>query len=144
VTRRGDTIVRKIRQRSERGNVAAEVALALPVLLFALLGIVDMGRGVAAKAALGSAARAATRYAAVRSVTSGDPATADKIRAYLRGNVSGGIDPDLIQINAVWEPTNTRGSMVQVSVNYDFVPVMPFIPIHSIALSSSSESIISN
>ena len=135
--------MRKRQHPSERGNVAAEVALALPVLLFVLLGIVDIGRGVAAKAALGSAARAATRYASVRSVTSGDPATTDKIRSYLRGNVSG-IDPEQVGVTAVWDPTNTRGSKVQVNVSYNFVPAMPFIPIQSIALSSSSESIISN
>jgi hypothetical protein len=47
-------------------------------------------------------------------------------------------------VTAVWDPTNTRGSKVQVNVSYNFVPAMPFIPIQSIALSSSSESIISN
>ena len=129
--------------RSQRGSAAAEIAIALPVLLFALMGVIDLGRGVAAKAELGSAARATTRYASVRSVTSGDAATADKIRNFLRGNVTG-IDPSQVQVTTTWAPTNTRGSKVLVTVSYVFVPVVPFIPVHSIGLTSSSESIISN
>jgi len=130
-------------RRGERGSVAAEVAMALPILMFVLLGVIDLGRGVAAKAALGSAARAAARYASVRSMTSGDPATLEKIRGYLRGNVSG-IDPDQVTVTTIWSPTNTRGSKVQVSVSYNFLPVVPFIPVESLSLRSSSESIISN
>jgi Flp pilus assembly protein TadG len=131
------------RRRREKGSVVAEVGLALPVMLFAMLGMVDIGRGVAAKAELGHAARLATRYASVRSATSGSPATNSSIESYLIGHVEG-LDPDLIVVNTTWNPANSRGSKVQVSVTYDFAPIMPFIPIESIELASSSESIISN
>ena len=127
----------------QKGGVSAEVGLALPLLLFMMLGLVDLGRGLAAKAALGGAVRAAARYASVRSTTSGDAATATKIENYLRAHVDG-LDTDQIQVTAAWVPTNTRGSRVQVSVSYPFTPIMPFIPVDSIQLTSSSQSIISN
>ena len=89
------------------------------------------------------AARLATRYASVRSNTSGSPATTESIETYLIDHVDG-LDPDLIEVTTSWSPANNRGSTVQVSVSYDFAPIMPFIPIESIELASSSESIISN
>jgi Flp pilus assembly protein TadG len=122
--------------------MVAEVALALPVLMFATLGLVDLGRGIASKASLGSAARLATRYASVRSGTSGNPATASSIESYVRSQVQG-LDPEELVITTTWTPSNSRGSTVKIGVSYDFSPIMPFIPIESIVLSSNSESIIS-
>ena len=127
----------------EKGSVIAEVGLTLPVLLFMMLGLVDLGRGIAAKAAIGSAARAATRYASVRSTRSSDPATVSKIATYLRDRIEG-LDPEQVQVSAEWSPSNTRGAKVQVNVSYNFAPIMPFIPVSSVQLTSSSESIISN
>ena len=132
----------RARYRQQRGNVAAEVGLALPILLFVMLGLVDIGRGLAAKAALGYAARAGTRYASVRSTTSQDPATLTKITNYIRDRVEG-LDPSQVQVTAHWVPTNTRGSRVQVNVTYSFVPIIPFMP-ESVQLSSSSQVLISN
>ena len=89
----------RFRGRQQRGNVAAEVALTLPVLLFIMLGLIDLGRGLACKAALGYAARAGTRYASVRSTTSQDPATLTKITNYVRDRVEG-LDPSQVQVRA--------------------------------------------
>ena len=132
-----------IGREKQKGGVIAEVGLALPVLLFMMLGLVDLGRGIAVKAALGGAVRAAARYASVRSTTSGDPATATNVRNYLRNHIEG-IDSSQVEVTTAWTPTNTRGSRVQVSVSYNFAPIMPFIPVSSIQLTSSSQSIISN
>jgi Flp pilus assembly protein TadG len=112
-------------------------------MLFMVLGLVDLGRGLAAKSALGQAVRAATRYASVRSSTSGDPATQSKIATYLRGQITS-LDTDAIEVTTEWSPSNNRGSKVQVNVRYTFAPIMPFIPVSSVELTSSSESIISN
>lgn len=132
-----------VRRRRNRGSVVAEVAMALPVMMFAMLGLVDIGRGIAAKAALGHAARLATRYASVRSSTSGSPATATTVQDFLREHIEG-LDPESVTVATTWEPTNNRGSTVQVAVSYDFELAMPFIPVDTISLSSRSESIISN
>ena len=132
-----------VRRDRQKGNVVAEVGLALPVLLFMMLGLVDIGRGLACKAALGSAARAGSRYASVRSTTSTDPANISKIATYVRDRIEG-MDPAAVTVSAAWSPNNTRGARVQVNVTYNFEPIIPFIPITSVALSSSSESIISN
>jgi Flp pilus assembly protein TadG len=135
--------MRTPRYRDEKGNTTAELALTLPILMFAMLGLVDFGRGLAAKAAIGSAVRAAARYASVRSTTSTDPASQTKIETYLRDQIAG-LNPEGVTVTTAWSPANTRGSRVQIHVAYTFVPIMPFIPVSSIELTSSSESIISN
>ena len=134
--------MRVVGARGQKGNVTAEIALTLPIVLFVILGLVDLGRGVAARAALGYAARAGTRYASVRSSTSQDPATLAKIAQHVRDRVEG-LDPEQVQVAAVWTPANTRGARVQVNVVYSYAPIIPFLP-DSIQLQSSSEVLISN
>ncbi len=129
--------------RRQRGSVVAEVALVLPVMMLVFLGLIDLGRGLAVKAELGHAARAATRYASVRSTTSSDPATYAKSAAFVRDSLHG-LDSEAVEVTSAWVPANTRGARVQVSVRYTFDPIMPFLPVQSIELASSSESIISN
>ena len=137
-----ESSVMRVLRRQQRGNVAAEVALTLPILLFIMLGLIDLGRGLACKAALGYAARAGTRYASVRSSTSQDPATLTKITNYVRDRVEG-LDPSQVSVTANWVPANTRGSRVQVNLTYTFAPIIPFVP-EAVQLTSSSQVLISN
>lgn len=51
--------------RGRDGNIAVEVALAMPILLALLAGITDLGRAVLADARLKSAVRAGLEYAQV-------------------------------------------------------------------------------
>jgi Flp pilus assembly protein TadG len=54
-----------MRHRSERGAVALEFALLLPILLLLLLGIVEFGRAYNAQITLTQAAREAVRVMAI-------------------------------------------------------------------------------
>jgi Flp pilus assembly protein TadG len=53
----------------ERGAVAVEFALVLPVLLLIVFGVIDFGIVLAQKASLASAARAGARFGAVNAYT---------------------------------------------------------------------------
>ena len=52
-------------KRNERGAVAVEMAILLPVLLLILVGIVEFGRALNVQVSLTQAAREGARYAAV-------------------------------------------------------------------------------
>ena len=128
--------------RSQRGGAAVEFAVILPVFLLFALATVDFGRAFWTKNALANVAREATRYASVRSQKSQDPATETKVAGLIIGQ-AGPLDPDLIVISTTWVPSNSPGSVVQVSVSYDFEPIFPLLAIESITLASSSQMIIS-
>ncbi|MET4589093.1 TadE/TadG family type IV pilus assembly protein [Arthrobacter sp. 754] len=51
--------------RKERGAVAVEMAIVLPLLLLILLGIIEFGRALNVQVSLTQAAREGARYAAI-------------------------------------------------------------------------------
>lgn len=60
--------IRKQKRRSsERGAVAVEFALVLPVFILLVLGIVEFGRAFNIQVSLSEAARETARYAAIHS-----------------------------------------------------------------------------
>ena len=137
------TLESRLLAGKQKGSVAAEMAIALPLFFFILMGLVDLGRGVAARATIGHIAREAARWASVRGSDSPEPATASSIQTWARARVEG-LDPNDMNVNAVWTPTNDRGGTVEVLVNYTFRPVVPWMPFNSINLSTSSETTILN
>ena len=132
--------IRRSRCRS-KGATAAEMALLTPLLFFLTAGAFEVGRGVWIKHTLSHVAREASRYAAVRSVRSDDPATIDKIAARIRREANG-IEVENLKITANWSPSNHPGATVNVQVDYVFRPVTPFLPFSSIQLHSNSERLI--
>lgn len=55
----------------EKGAVAVELALVLPIFLVLVLGIFEFGRGFNIQVSLSEAARESARYAAVHALTAG-------------------------------------------------------------------------
>jgi Flp pilus assembly protein TadG len=133
---------RILQRRGERGSSSVEMALLLPILLLATVGIIEFSRIVSARNMLSNAAREATRYASVRSVDSEDPVTVDMVRNHVL-NAIGPLDPQLLTINTTWTPTNAPGNAVQVNLVYDFAPIAPIMPIALLELNASSPMIIS-
>jgi Flp pilus assembly protein TadG len=125
----------------ERGAMIAEMAIVMPVLLIVVLGLFDVGRAVWTKHTLTHIAREAVRYASVRSESSDDPATVDKIRARTI-SAAVGINTKLLEIEPSWGPSNHTGSVVRVHVAYPFAPAVPLLPFDSIMLTSDSERVI--
>ncbi|MBX7445209.1 MULTISPECIES: TadE/TadG family type IV pilus assembly protein [unclassified Arthrobacter] len=57
--------------RKEKGAVAVEMAIVLPLLLLILLGIIEFGRAYNVQVSLTQAAREGARYAAIHHAESG-------------------------------------------------------------------------
>jgi Flp pilus assembly protein TadG len=104
------------RIRSERGAVAVEFALAVPLLLTILLGIVEMGLAFNAQISVTHAAREAVRTMAVQD----DPAAARTTAIAAAPSLTPALTTGEITVT----PTDcTAGNTATVTIlhNHDFV-----------------------
>lgn len=117
----------------EGGQTLVEMALALPIILMLLIGIVDAAGAVWASGTLAAAAREGTRYAIVHGfesdVPSGpgsasftppdsDTAVAAVVRARATG-LSG------VEVSSQWpDGENGRGSRVTVEATMRYRPIL--------------------
>jgi Flp pilus assembly protein TadG len=126
------------------GQALVEFALVFPVVVYLLLGIVDLGRAVYAYNTIANAARTGARVAIVnQTITSPNdcPVTQSIQRCAADQAVSLGIDPASVQVSfvtadrsAICSPV-TIGCLAQVTVPYTFTPITPGVasligPIH--------------
>jgi Flp pilus assembly protein TadG len=142
--------------RRQRGSTLVEQAIILPVLLAIFFGVIDMSRALYSYSYVSYIAREATRWASVRSTgLNGGPITNTEVKAFV-SNVTGmGLDPAQISTTTAWvaPPTATPacpggaadqkpGCVVQVTVNYNFKFILPFLPAGTLRMSSESQMII--
>lgn len=112
----------RLRQRLEAhgGTAIVEAALALPVFLLLVLGMLDFGRAIYLQNALGSAARDAARFASV------DPANATCVRAVAayRDSIA-----DLQAADVTYSPPSPLavGTPLTVAVRTVYRPITPLV-----------------
>jgi Flp pilus assembly protein TadG len=109
----------------ERGAVAIEMAIVLPLLLLILGGIVDLGRAFSIHVVLTNAAREGARAGVV--LTTGTPNAAIKARAEAAAN-SLSTATAVVNFNCVPPTTSTSISKVTVSapMTYFFLDAFGF------------------
>ncbi len=108
----------------ERGAVAVEFAITLPVLVMLLIGIVQFGRAYSARIALTHAAQEAVRVVALNT---GDPAAVASAAA--SRTVTTTVDAGC--------PADTIGD-AQVTVSYSMDLVIPFVPTQNVNMSQTA------
>ena len=109
--------------RHEAGQALVEVAVTLPLLVFGLLGAVDLARAYAIQLALQNAARAAVE-AAVLGVTKTDSDIAARAREELSRQA--GIDAGKAEV-WVYSVTGFDGAhLVHVHARYAFQTLVPW------------------
>ncbi len=105
-------------RKREKGQSIVELALAFPLLIFILLGVVDIGRIFYVTVSLNDAAEEGAIYAAT------DPTNTAEIKSRA-ANASTGLvtiaEDDVTSIYA----SLTAGAPVTVTVEYDFTFYMP-------------------
>lgn len=116
---------RNANHRSRHGQSMVEFALAIPLLLLLILGLVDLARLMWAYETLGHAVREGTRYAIVHGSESAQPADQAAIRQVVVQTVPA-LDPDGITVLVTWSPDNAPGSQVTVEAHYTFHPATTF------------------
>jgi Flp pilus assembly protein TadG len=107
--------------KSEQGQGLTELAIALPVLLLLLLGVLDVGRAFWALVALKDAASEGALYAASYPTMT----TQIKERAAESSNALVALSPDMFSVDYVDPPT--AGEPVTVTVTYDLELLNPVI-----------------
>ena len=145
-------------RRRQRGSTLVEQAITLPVMVLLLFGIIDMSRALYAYHYVSYIAREASRYASVRSVANGGPVDEATVGNFV-ADVSGmGLDKNQFKTTVQWlAPPNATplcpggvvdsrknekpGCVVQVTVDYNFKFVVPFMPA-GFKMSSESQMII--
>ena len=89
------------------------------VFLTLLFGMIEFSGAMYAYDFVSYAASEAARYAMVHGSTSESPAQLSDIQSYVAGLASG-LNTANLTVNATWTPNNQPGSMVQVTVQYNF------------------------
>jgi Flp pilus assembly protein TadG len=98
------------RSRTERGAVAVEMALLLPILIMLLLGIMEFGRALNTQATLSHAARESVRVVAIE----GDVSLAENAAK----DAAPTLNRDLIVVTPLPSGTCTAPATRTVTINY--------------------------
>ncbi len=128
-------------RRWGRGQTAAEFAFMGLPLLFLVFATIGMGMAIYGYSFVCTAARDATRYAIVHGASSTSPATQADLTTLVQ-NEAQGIQASQLSVSASWTPDNKPGSVVAVTVTYNFHPLSSFGGM-TLPLSSSAEMVIS-
>jgi Flp pilus assembly protein TadG len=123
----------KLNRSDERGQSLVEVALAMPLLILIVMGILDLGRAYYAYVTLSDAAAEGAAYAAIHP----DDTTQIVERVADTSNVLVAIDPAMVNVDV---PDATPGRPITVTVQYDhqiLTPIMnSFVPGGKITMTS--------
>ncbi len=106
-----------------RGQSLLEFALTLPVFLWLVLGLFDLGRGVASYTVLSNSAREGARAATIPLTSDADVAAAVNSQTVILGTVPSG---DITIVPPV-QSDRTSGKKITVEVRYRFQPVTPLV-----------------
>lgn len=130
-------LVHNLRRRRD-GATAVEFALTFPVLMVALMGVIELGRLGYTQTALHFAAQEATRFAIVRDGNVTEQELADFMRSKLIG-----LNGDLAVVT-VQSPINpdTQTAEYSVEVRYDFTPMIPYTSRKELTVSASSQGFV--
>lgn len=134
--------------KREQGTALLEFALGMIVLMALLFGVFEVAHAFYAYSFVSNAARDGTRYAMVRgsacrSWMSACPASSTDVQNFVQSTTMPGLDPSAVTVTTTWTPNKDPGSVVQVSVQYRFSFMVPFIPLSSTVMTSSSRMVIS-
>lgn len=111
----------------EEGQSLVEFALAVPILLVLLVGLVDFGRAFQNYVALGNVVREVAREATVRGNASSAPwgpaANDANVTTAVRARAVG-LVAQSIAVTSSWpDGHNQQGGQVLVSASYTYLPV---------------------
>lgn len=131
-----------MRTAKEKGQALVEAALSLLVVTSVVFGTMEFARLAYAYNFVAYAAQEATRYACVRGITSGEPATAESIKKFVAAQAIGLIASDL-EVATTWSPDNNPGGAVRVQVTYRLPGVVHTILPATTTVSSTSQMTVS-
>jgi Flp pilus assembly protein TadG len=130
-------------RRGQRGASVLEFALCVPIFFAVIVGTIEFGRGMFAANELNHLAREAIRFAVVHSNESDSPASEKHVIDYVRRRAVSIVGDD-ITVNTAWSPSNTPGAFVEVTLRYEFEPVLAILPDSLRNLRGYSRGVVAN
>jgi Flp pilus assembly protein TadG len=115
---------------NQRGAAAIEFALTVSIFFMLTLGIIEIGRYVAAQQSLLSAVHLGGRYAVAHSSSSSSPATQSSIQTVIQ-NAAGALVASSITATTTFSPNNNAGSTVTISATYPWTSLVPLLNLPS-------------
>lgn len=130
------------RPKAERGSGLVESALCFSSFLLIVFGVMEFAMAVYGYNFCTYAARDAARWASTRGANYPAPATSSSIQAYVKNEAIG--LSSQVNVTTTWTPNNQPGSLVQVTVTYNVIPLTG-VTIHSgFQVSGTSQMTITN
>jgi len=124
-----------------RGTSLLEFTLTVPIFVVMLVGMIDLGRAVWTKHMLHNAVTDVARYASVHSEKSGQPVGTSDLMSWAKTRAVG-LANDRLSVMTVYDGHNQPGGVVRVQMSYVFEPIVPFLPLDNVSLSSSARRVI--
>jgi Flp pilus assembly protein TadG len=160
----GCTALESSRLKRQKGGTLVEFALVVILLLTMFFGIAGFGHALYAYHFVSNVAREATRWAIVNGSTCATdssctaPATPTDIDTFVKNHAPEGIDPSKISTVVTFNPAGSNppaicatagnadapGCTVEVTVNYNFKFIFPFIRSTPLPMSSTSQMVIAH
>ena len=140
---------------NEKGQSIPELALVITAFFLFLFGIFEFGIIAYTYHFVSNEAQEAARWAMVHGSESPTPATAQDVADYVKnpGRLPSAIDPAKMTVTAEWPgdvsiascPANSNepGCPVKITIQYDYDYILPFMPSNGLAMSRSSQMVIS-
>ena len=155
------------RDRGRCGQALVEFALVAPIFFLVMFALIDFGRYVYYVQVLNNGAREGARYAIVHGWQSTSPSgpaasgtespdpSGNNVRSAVRNYLVGVIgQTTALTIDVCWKPKNgvgapcsgdnSRGTPVEVTVNYQFRSAIPIVPIPPMTVQGASTLVINN
>ncbi len=114
--------------QDQRGSVAVEFALILPILTVLLFGVIDFGRMLWFKEVLVNATRDGARMATLYDSGNNEAAIRDRIALSLQ---NGGLTPSNLVVSAPGNPetmVNGQAVTVNTQIDWDYLVIDKLLP----------------
>ncbi len=128
--------------RSHPAQAVAEFALVLTPCLMLFFGIINFALALYCYDFVCYSAQQAVRYATVHGSTAPTVVTSSSIQSYVNALVVGVLNPKSMTVTTSWSPDNKPGSVVTVSVSYNFPPLTSLVSSVTIPLTRTAAMVI--
>jgi Flp pilus assembly protein TadG len=129
-------------RRRHPAQAVAEFALVLTPCLALFFGVINFALALYSYDFVCYSAQQAVRYATVHGSTAPTIVSSTDVKNYVNTLVVGVLNTSAMTVTTTWSPDNKPGSVVTVSVSYNFPPLTNLVSSVTIPLSRTAAMVI--
>ena len=129
-------------RRRPPAQAVAEFALVLTPCLALFFGVINFALALYCYDFVCYSAQQAVRYATVHGSTAPTVVSSTDVKNYVNTLVVGVLNTNAMTVTTTWSPDNKPGSVVTVSVSYNFPPLTNLVSSVTIPLSRTAAMVI--